>query len=193
MLVPVQTRTPINLATDDRTGLEFTTTYTPKRSWRFTWNLNLFQQKLRGDYSYINFQNEEITQNFDADNLTWFTRLSAKLQLPAKIDFQTNLFYRGPNKNAQTRNKGILSTNLAFSKDVIEDKATLSLNVSDLFNTRKRRSETRTDNVFTYSEFQWRERQITLSFLYRFNQQKNQRERNRGRGGNGQDDFEFEG
>ena len=192
VFVPVQVRTPINLATDTRYGMEFTTVYVPKRNWRFTLNFNVFDQKLRGDYTYTNSQDEEITQVFDADNLAWFTRFSAKIPLPGKVDFQANLFYRGPTENAQSLRKGILSTNLAFSKDVIKDKATLSLNVSDLFNSRKRRSETRTDNVFTYSEFQWRERQITLSFLYRFNQQKNQRNGNRRRNGNG-DDFEFEG
>ncbi|NNK10815.1 MAG: TonB-dependent receptor [Flavobacteriaceae bacterium] len=191
VLVPVQARTPINLATDSRYGMEFTSTYTPKRNWRLTWNLNLFQQQLRGDYTYTNFQNEVITQNFDADNFTWFTRFSAKIPLPASIDFQSNLFYRGPNKDAQNSNKGILSTNLAFSKDLIEDKATISLNVSDLFNSRKRRTETITNTVSTYSEFQWRERQITLSFLYRFNEQQNQRNRN-GRGGQ-EEEFEFEG
>jgi hypothetical protein len=111
--------------------------------------------------------------------------------LPGSIDFQTNLFYRGPNKDAQNTNKGILSTNLAFSKDVIKDKATLSLNVSDLFNSRKRRSESVTNTVTTYSEFQWRERQITLNFLYRFNQPQNQRDRN-GRGGQ-EEEYEFEG
>jgi hypothetical protein len=136
--------------------------------------------------------NEEIVQNFDADNFTWFTRLSAKLTLPGAIDFQTNLFYRGPSETAQSKRKGILSTNLAFSKDLIKDKMTLSLNVSDLFNTRKRRSETRTDNVFTYSEFQWRQRQITASLLFRFNQQQAQRQ-GRNQRMDGDDDFEFEG
>ncbi|MBT8210350.1 MAG: outer membrane beta-barrel family protein, partial [Eudoraea sp.] len=111
---------------------------------------------------------------------------------PYEVDFQTNLFYRGPTRNAQSENKGILSTNLAFSKDIVKDKATVSLNVSDLFNSRKRRSETRTENVFTYSEFQWRERQITLSFLYRFNEQQDQRRR-RGRNGGDGEEYEFEG
>ncbi|WP_396590019.1 TonB-dependent receptor domain-containing protein [Allomuricauda sp. R78024] len=194
ILVPIQVRTPINLATDTRYGGELTTTYTPKKDWRFTWNLNLFQQQLRGDFSFIDFQNEEVVQNFDADNFTWFTRLSAKLPLPGAIDFQSNLFYRGRRVDAQNVNKGILSTNLAFSKDVIKDKATLSLNVSDLFNSRKRRTETRTENVFTESEFQFRERQITLSFLYRFNQPQNERtRRDRGSGENGDDDIEFDG
>nr|WP_298927019.1 TonB-dependent receptor [uncultured Allomuricauda sp.] len=194
ILVPIQVRTPINLATDTRYGGEFTTTYTPKKNWRFTWNLNLFQQQLRGDFSFIDFQNEEVVQNFDADNFTWFTRLSAKLPLPGAIDFQSNLFYRGRRVDAQNVNKGILSTNLAFSKDVIKDKATLSLNVSDLLNSRKRRTETRTENVFTESEFQFRERQITLSFLYRFNQPQNERtRRDRRSGENGDDDIEFDG
>ena len=191
VLVPVQVRTPINLATENRYGMEFTTSYTPKRNWRFSWNINLFQRQLRGDYKYVNFQDEEIVQNFDADNFTWFTRFSAKLPLPGKIDFQTNLFYRGPAENAQSRNKGILSTNMAFSKDILKDKATLSLNINDLFNTRKRRSETRTDNVYTYSEFQWRQRSIRLSFLYRFNEPQSQRNRNGER--NNDDDDEFEG
>ena len=190
VLVPVQVRTPINLATESRYGMEFTTSYIPKRSWRLSWNINLFQRQLRGDYSYVNFQDQEIVQNFDADNFTWFTRFSAKLPLPGKIDFQTNLFYRGPSENAQSRNKGILSTNMAFSKDIVKDKATLSLNINDLFNTRKRRSETRTDNVYTYSEFQWRQRSITLSFLYRFNEPQSQRNRNSERNGGDEDEFE---
>jgi len=193
VVVPVQARTPINLATDSRYGGELTTTYTPKRGWRLTWNINVFQQNLRGDYTYTNFVDEVITQNFDADNFTWFSRLSAKIPLPGKIDFQANAFYRGPSKNAQSKRKGILSTNLAFSKDLIKDKATLSLNVSDLFNSRKRRSETRTERVFTYSEFQWRQRQINLSFLYRFNQKKSQRQGRGQRGGGDDGDFEEQG
>lgn len=194
VIVPVQVRTPINLADESRFGMEFTTSFVPKRNWRLSWNLNLFQQKLTGDYEYTNYQNEVIVQNFDVDNFTYFTRFSAKLPLPGAIDFQSNLFYMGPSESAQSKYKSMLSTNLAFSKDVVKDKATVSLNVSDLFNTRKRRSETRTDNVFTYSEFQRRERQVTLSFLYRFNQPQNQKgERNGQRNGGGDDDMDFEG
>ena len=76
------------------------------------------------------------------------------------------------------------------------------MNVSDLLNSRKRRSYTESYNdagqlSFTSdSEFQWRQRQFTVSFIYRFNQPKNQRgERGkRGNDGNGGDEGgEFEG
>ena len=108
-----------------------------------------------------------------------------------KIDWQTNVFYRGPNNNAQTENEGILSVDLAFSKDILGDNGTIGFNVRDLFNSRKRRSLTQTNNFISDSEFQWRERQFNISFTYRFNQKK---ERSRGRGdGNDYNDGDFEG
>ncbi|MDX1362966.1 MAG: TonB-dependent receptor [Arenibacter latericius] len=194
IIVPVQVRSPINLATEERYGMEFTTTYTPIRNWRLSLNLNAYQRDLKGDYVYVNSNDETIVQNFDAKNFSWFTRFSAKLPLPGKIDFQTNLFYRGPSKDAQSTRKGMLSSDLALSKDIFNDKASISLNVSDIFNTRKRKSETRTENVFTYSEFQWRERQISLSFQYRFNQPQSQKSRDRRPGTNGGgEEMDFEG
>lgn len=190
--IPVQARTPINLATETRYGLDITSTYTPIRNWRFSLNLNLFQQSLEGEHTYTNFLNEEITQNFDADNFSWFSKFSAKIPLPAEIDFQTNLTYRGPSKNAQTDTKGMFGSDLALSKDILKEKGTLSLSVSDIFNSRKRRSESRTENIFSNSEFQWRERSVALTFTYRFNQQKNQRNKGEMRDGGG-DDMDMQG
>jgi len=192
--VPVQLRSPINLATEYRYGGELTTSYAPKRGMRFSWNINLFQQQLQGDFSYTNSLGEEITQNFDTENFSWFSRISGQFPLPGKINFQTNAFYSGPSVNPQGTNKGILSVNLAMSKEILNDKGSISFNVSDLFNQRKRISETRTFNVFTQSENQWRQRQATLTFRYRFNEQEGQRNNRRrpdmGEGGGGEE-FEF--
>jgi outer membrane receptor protein involved in Fe transport len=177
--VPVQLRSPINLASEYRTGAELTTSYSPKRGVRFSWNFNLFQQGLEGDFTYTNTKGETISQVFDTDNFTWFSRASAQFPLPGKIDFQTNAFYRGNSVNPQGTNKGILSLNLAMSKQILKDKGSISFNVSDLLNSRKRISDIRTATVATYSEFQWRQRQATLTFRYQFNEQdNNQRRRN---------------
>jgi hypothetical protein len=64
-----------------------------------------------------------------------------------------------------------------LSKDVLKDKGTIAFNISDVFNSRKRIMDLNLPNVNSYSEMQWRERQITLSFTYRFNKQKSERER----------------
>ena len=179
VIVPVQLRQPINLADEERVGFELTSSYSPKRNWRFSLNFNLYNRKTTGDYTYINYFGDEITQNFDNENLEYLTRLSAKLPLPGKIDFQSNLMYRSPSRNAQGSSEGMLFTNLALSKDLFKDKSTLSLNIRDLFNSAKRTSETRTLNVLTQSTMQWRQRQINMTFTYRFNQKKNQGRRQR--------------
>ncbi|WP_111682714.1 outer membrane beta-barrel family protein [Winogradskyella tangerina] len=180
-LVPVIQRTPINLATNDRFGAEFTLTYRPNKKWNLNGNFNLFNSSTRGDFE---------GQNFDADNLSWFVRLNNKYTLPGEIDWQTRLFYRGPSETAQSRNQGIFSMDLAFSKDLFKDKASIAFNVRDVFNSRKRRSDNFTNTFESYSEFQWRVRSFNLAFTYRFNQQKKRERDGRGNGG---EDFEFEG
>ncbi|WP_445915318.1 outer membrane beta-barrel protein, partial [Flavobacterium sp.] len=107
-----------------------------------------------------------------------------------KIDFQTNGTYSAPQTNAQGRSLGVASMNLAFSKDILKDKASISLNVSDVFNSRKRIMEREIPNVVSsYSEMQWRQRQIMLTFTYRFNKKKNERETRRDDNGGGEGDF----
>lgn len=179
-LIPIIKRTPINLATNDRYGGEITVTYRPNRKWFINGNVNVFQAITRGDFE---------GQNFDAENFSWFVRLNNKYTLPGEIDWQTRLFYRGPSETAQSRNKGIFSVDLAFSKDIFNDKGSLAFNVSDLFNSRKRMSESFTPTFQGESEFQWRVRTFNVSFTYRFNQKKKRERGNYGGGG----DFEFEG
>jgi outer membrane receptor protein involved in Fe transport len=179
--VAVIESTPINLSTENRLGFEFTLNYTPYKWWRLNSNFNLYRVQSLGDYSYVNSNNQTINQNFDNTANTWFTRLSSKINLPYKIDWQTNLNYNGGQKTAQGLSLGVFSANLAFSKDVLKEKGTLSLNVSDVFNSRKRINQNfLTGVVDSYSEQQWRVRQVNLSFTYRFNKKKNEREKARG-------------
>jgi outer membrane receptor protein involved in Fe transport len=186
--VPVIISTPINLAKEYRAGFEFNLNYTPYKWWRLNGNFNLFRNETQGDYKYVNFQNVNVVQNFDNIALTWTSRLSSKINLPYKIDWQTNASYEAPQTTAQGKRLGNYGINLAFSRDVLKDKGTIALNVSDVFNSRKRLIETNIENVVnSYSEMQMRVRQINLSFTYRFNKQKNERERpRREEGGEGE-------
>lgn len=127
--------------------------------------------------------------DFGAENFSWFVRLNNKYTLPGNVDWQTRLNYSGPREDAQNKNKGIFSMNLAFSKDLFKERASIAFNVSDVFNSRKRMSETMTPTFNSESEFQWRERTFNLSFTYRFNQQKKREQSGRGSG----EDFDFEG
>ncbi|WP_405222476.1 TonB-dependent receptor domain-containing protein [Dokdonia sp. Asnod1-B02] len=178
--VPIIRTLPINLSTNERYGAELGVLYNPNKWLRLNLSANAFLFETNGSFNGV---------DYGASNFSFFTRGSAKVTLPYKIDWQTNIFYRGPSNNAQTDTEGFLFTNLAFSKDILNDNATLALNVSDVFNSSKRQSLTTTDSFTSDSEFQFRVRSVNLAFTYRFNQKKKRERGSRG-GGEGEDDFE---
>lgn len=187
---PVILSTPINLATELRYGFEFTLNYSPYKWWKLNTNFNFYKYDLRGNYVYTNSRNVVITQNFDNSASSWFTRLTSKITLPYKIDWQTNVTYNGPEKYAQGNALGVVGANLGFSKDIMKDKGTIAFNVQDVFNSRKRMYNNNIPNVLnSYVEMQRATRQITLSFTYRFNKKKEERSKPARSGENG-DDFQ---
>lgn len=189
--IPVTISSPINLATEYRAGFEFTLNYSPYKWWKLNGNFNFFRNETQGNYVYTDFNNNEIVQDFNNTASSWFTRITSKITLPYKIDWQTNATYNGPQNNAQGRSLGVFAANLAFSKDVLKDKGTLSFNISDVFNSRKRLMETYLPQFAnSYSEMQWRERQFTLSFTYRFNKAKNEREQPRRNQGDNEGEYQ---
>lgn len=170
---------PVNIGVEDRFGFEFTLSYNPYKWWRLNSNFNLFRNQTKGSYTYLDFEGTPTLIDFSNTAYSWFTRINSRVNFPLGIDWQTNATYNAPQTNAQGRSKGIASVNMAFSKDVLKDKGTIALNVNDLFNSRKRITETNLLSQNAYSEMQWRERQVTLSFTYRFNKPKNEREKPR--------------
>lgn len=188
--IPITVSGPINLSTEHRYGLELNLNYGPFHWWRLNANANLFQQSTRGDYSYNDLDGNKINQNFDNDTFTWTGRLNSRVTLPAKIDWQTNVMYRGAQTTAQGKILGNASVNMSLSKELFNDRATLAVNVSDLFNSRKRMLETYLPQATSYAEMQWRERTVNVSFTYRFNQTKTERQREQRRQGMPMEDME---
>jgi outer membrane receptor protein involved in Fe transport len=182
--IPVILSRPINLGKEQKFGFEFTLNYSPFKIWKLNSNFNFFNVKTTGENSYKDTNGNTIVQNLDNQASTWFTRVSSKLTLPYKVDWQLNATYNGEQKTAQGKNLGQFGMNTAFSKDVLKDKATIAFNISDIFNSRKMRSYTNLENQTTlesqtsYGEMQFRKRQFNLSFTYRFNKPKGEKEKN---------------
>jgi outer membrane receptor for ferrienterochelin and colicins len=181
---------PVNVGVEDRYGFEFTLSYSAFKWWKLNGNFNFFRNQTKGDYTFVDLIGNPQTIDFSNTALSWFARITSKVSLPLGIDWQTNGTYSAPQNNAQGSSRGIASMNLAFSKDILKEKGTIAFNVSDVFNSRKRITETNLPSQNAYSEFQWRERQVNLSLTYRFNRKKNERERPRREGG---DDGEYMG
>lgn len=174
------TRTiPVNLATNTRIGAEAGLLYNPTDWLRLNGSMNFFQFDTEGSYD---------GEDYSAKSTSWFARFSSKVTLPEEIQWQTNAFYRGASEDIQGTQEALLSVDVALAKDFWNESATISFNVRDLFNTRKRESFTRTDFYQRESRFQWRQRSFNLSLTYRFNQQK--REQQRRGDDNGADDID---
>ncbi|MFZ4106303.1 TonB-dependent receptor domain-containing protein [Flavobacterium sp.] len=175
---PVYLTTAINLDKDTRYGLELNINYTPFKWWKLNGNFNFFKSTIVGNFQYtLNGSADVISQEVNRESSSWFTRVASKVTLPYKIDWQTNATYNAPQITFQGKTLGVLAANIAFSKDILKDKATVSLNVNDIFNSRKRIMQSNLPNLSSYGEMQYRQRQINLSFTYRFNKQKSDREK----------------
>lgn len=153
-------RIPINLSTNDRYGAEVGLIYNPVDWLRLNGSFNYFRFTTKGSFNDVDYGTESTS---------YFGRFSSKVNLPGKLQWQTTAYYRGPRQNAQTKTDDLYIINLAFSKQLIENKASISFNVRDLFNTRKRNSYTVSENFTSDSEFQWHGRQFTVSVNYSFN------------------------
>ncbi|PLB17688.1 MAG: TonB-dependent receptor plug [Flavobacteriaceae bacterium FS1-H7996/R] len=172
---------PVNLSTNKRAGGELGIMYNPEKWLRLNSSFNFFQFEKEGEFNGVDYSTK---------NTSWFGRFSSKISFPSSIDWQTNMNYFGPNANAQSETKGIFSIDLALSKEIFNKSATISLNVRDLLNSRKRNTLTVTEFFERENESQWRQRQINLSVIYRFNQQKQRNEKNNSNGGV-DDEMEF--
>ena len=168
-LVPVIRRTPINLASNSQLGIEFSVNYSQSKLWRLRGNFNFFESDLKGDYNGV---------VYDSKNLSWSGGLNNYLKLFSSIDWQTSLNYRAPQKTAVSNRKARISSNTAFSKDLMKDKLTLTFKINDIFETQKWRIESFNENYKSYSESSWRGgRNFELNLIYRFNQKKDDRKR----------------
>ncbi|HSI77507.1 MAG TPA: outer membrane beta-barrel protein [Lunatimonas sp.] len=112
-------------------------------------------------YSEINGNN--IRENFFNSNFTWTNWV-----IPDLFNVQLMADYRGPIALPQGEIDPIYGVNLGIRKDFFNRRATVSLNVSDLFNTRVFRIQT-DDIEFSQMRFFNQETRIgTLSLKCRF-------------------------
>jgi outer membrane receptor protein involved in Fe transport len=96
--------------------------------------------------------------------------------------------YRSPEIEAQEREDEVYFADAALRYDFLKGKASLSMRVSDIFNSRRFSSQTTGDGFFITSDRQMETRIGYLGFTYRINNYNRQKEKER----NGQGESEME-
>lgn len=175
------TTRPENLSTENAYGAEFTASYTPYKWWKLDGNLNFFRAITDG---------ANLDASFKSDTYSWLGRLTSRFTVWGNTDFQLRGNYDAPRKTTQGTRKAGYFLDFAISRDILHDNATITFNVTDVFNSRRWRSITQGANFYSEGDFQWRQRQINLSINYRLRQNK-QREEGRKSGQEGGEGGDF--
>jgi len=152
---------PENLIGETAYGAELSTAYKMNNWWKMDLNFNFFRAETDGS---------NISEGFVSDTYSWFTRASSRFTLTKDTYIQLRANYEAPQNIAQGRRKSVYFLDFAFSKPIFKNKGGLTFNVTDVFNSRKDRRVTSSDNFITDLVSQRRRRQINLTLSYKINQ-----------------------
>lgn len=151
--------TPANLGTEDRYGMDFNYNITATKWLRLFGNINLFGYKNDSEYNNI-----KTSQSGFASQ----ARLTAAIKLDKSTNMQFSGNYNGPQKTFQNERLAMYVANFGFSKNLLENQATLNFNVQDIFNSRRRQVKTTSATFYREMDMQMMPRTFMLSFSYRF-------------------------
>ncbi|MBB6499793.1 TonB-dependent receptor domain-containing protein [Pedobacter cryoconitis] len=151
--------TPLNLTKDLSSGLEFIAKVDVVKAWNFTANVNVYHSKIDAVPAY------NIAGN---SGFSWNANLTNNFVLPYNITLQIRGDYSSSQVQAQGTRKAMYGIDGGAKYDFKNKKASLSLNVRDIFNTRKWGSTTQDAN--TIVDFQrYQQGPVgNLTFSYRF-------------------------
>src|SRR5690606_32659200 len=152
---------PLNLTGEKSVGVEFSGDYRLKEWWKLDFNANFFHARIDAS----NIGQTELRKTY-----SWLFRQTSRFTFGKGWDIQVRANYEAKQKTAQGYRKGIFFMDLSASKRILEDRGTLVLNVTDIFNSRINRYISEGYNFYTEGKSQMMRRQTNLTFAYRIKQ-----------------------
>jgi outer membrane receptor protein involved in Fe transport len=155
----IATTTFQNLDSRESYGFEFIAKTTLNKWWSMTTNFNFFRTQVLGNSLQTNFNNA---------NTSWSVMLISTMDIPKIAQVQINGNYRGPVATPQGIMREMYGINVGIKRDILKGNGSVSLNVTDIFNTREFNMIT-SDETFTQRFGRKRETRVaTLTFSYKF-------------------------
>lgn len=154
----VSTRMPINVGTNNATGVEFNAKYSPVKWFSVNGDFN---------FNYFNRQGAYEGVSFDFDANRWSSKLMAKFKLPADIDMEITGQYRSKYQTFQQEVADNLFADFGIRKKLFKGKAILNLSIRDVFASRRYEYVTNEEN-FYLSSSRMRGRFISFGVSYGF-------------------------
>jgi outer membrane receptor protein involved in Fe transport len=153
---------PINSGEENRLGIELALQLSPYKWWR-----------LSNEFNFYTFNQKGI---YNVEDNTWSTRLNSRIRLQDFI-FQTSFNYQGQRNSGQILTKSILWADLSLGKDLFGDKASVTFNLRNIFDSRIRKQLITGENYDILRNLRFSGRRFSVTFTYRFNRSKKDQDR----------------
>lgn len=151
-------------------GSELALTYRLSDWWRINGTVSYFYRQVEGGGDRMELQNESYS---------WSTRMVNNFTFPRGWSAQLTGNYRSPLVMIQGEMKEMYSADFAVRKNVLNNNASISLRLSDIFDTRRFRMYNYGDNFTLDSERRRNSRMVFIGFTYRINEYERDRRRER--------------
>jgi outer membrane receptor protein involved in Fe transport len=119
---------PFNLGSGLTYGAEITAKLQFTKWWDATLNANLYRNEINGS---------NIDPYLNNSGYSWFAKAITNFKLPYATSIQFTGEYQAPAIVAQGKTQEVYSIDFGLKKDFYKGLASLTFNVSDIFNTRK--------------------------------------------------------
>lgn len=149
---------PMNIGTNQATGLELNGKYNPARWLTFNGDFN---------FNYFDRKGKLDSASFDFSADRWTAGLTSKIKLPADFEVELSGDYQSGFRTLQGEQAGFLFGNLGLRKKILKGKAIINASVRDIFASRISESEVFQERFYNYSR-NFRGRFLTLGFSYGF-------------------------
>ena len=153
------TTIPENLNHTITTGLELIGHYNLLKGWDLTANANIFNRDNAAAPKFGIAYNHGIS---------WNANITTNVAPLKRLSFQIHADYSAPNLFLQFKNRDAFGMDAAAKFDFAKNKASLSLNSTDIFNSRRRAFLSSSNDVLLDFQRHFESSRATLIFSYRF-------------------------
>ncbi|MEJ2902467.1 outer membrane beta-barrel family protein [Pedobacter panaciterrae] len=151
---------PVNIDGEIRQGLELSLLYNPWKWLQLNAELNGYEFQQKGFY---------LGQDFDFNGNATTGRFSTQAKISTMMNLQLRYNYTGATTNAQSHTWSVHYLDFGLSRNALKEKMTITLDGSNVLNTRKTKTLTTGDNYIYNQLSNPNASRYRLTMVYRFN------------------------
>ncbi|WP_201980684.1 outer membrane beta-barrel family protein [Hymenobacter rubidus] len=156
----VTNTTRLNVGQETNYGVELVASAPITSSWKVNANASAFRRIIKGSVP--------TNVDFNNSNLVYTGRLNTTVSPTKKLDLQLSANYRSPVVSAQGQRLTQFNADFAAKQSVLKDKGSISLRVSDIFNTLQFNFNAAGPGFESVARNKRESRVVYLGFTYRF-------------------------